>query len=188
METNSDLEKYCSFDDRFKLVIIQDAKYARACGSSQKYRRVLDPTPILKLVNKNDERGFDSVLYEYQPFLIATATLLEVNPHGRTRISKEIVGSTISNASILRDDKGNLGCFFIFSDLSIVKTGNYKLEFKLFHLMNCIDQSDKSFSAISRTFQVTDAKNFPGLSSPNEILAAFSAQGAIVPIRKFNKD
>lgn len=81
----------------------------------------------------------DSMLQN--PFFVLHVTLwssdgreernLIANPPGVTRV---LMGSLVSSPSLLKDNEGLPGCFFVFPDLSIRTEGVYRLKFSLMKL------------------------------------------------------
>ncbi|KAJ3312818.1 hypothetical protein HDV04_002628 [Boothiomyces sp. JEL0838] len=184
-----ELEKCNIVKRRFKLVVRQEPEYVRACGIGRKDRRMIDPAPILQLVNENNADELEE-LSSLHPFLVVKTTLWEVDKQHNLKQNKEedLLGSTVCNATLLRDINKKLGCFFTFADLSVIYKGFYRLEFKLFNLLNggtlIAGSSECIGRAYSSVFESTSAKDFPGLSSPSELILLFASQGLCMPVRK----
>ncbi|PVU96281.1 hypothetical protein BB559_002444 [Furculomyces boomerangus] len=116
------------------------------------------------------------------------------DPMERTFIDpmlKNLVGSTITNGEILKDLDNKLGMFFIFNDLSIRKSGNYRIKFSLMCIEMMISvkltlQTKVLASVFSKVVSVYPAKNFPGVVESSPLSVCFAKQGVKIHVRKEN--
>ncbi|OMH84576.1 hypothetical protein AX774_g1905 [Zancudomyces culisetae] len=181
--------KYC-------LKIVQNPIRARMCGFGEKDRRPIDPPPVVQLF-AFDEYENPVELDDIESSKMVTAVTLwsengafqcdfVINPaslptpqaatynnavnvlslHEPIKM-KNLVGITASSGLQLRDDKNNLGTFFIFNDLSVRTEGRFVLRFSVTDI-NGIDEPLRQAKVLSEVqsspFDVYSAKNFPGMT------------------------
>ncbi|KAI8052070.1 velvet factor-domain-containing protein [Syncephalis plumigaleata] len=106
-----------------------------------------------------------------------------------TTTTRVMMGTLVSSPSVLKDDKGNTGCFFCFPDLSIRCEGEYRLRFTLVKMNDDEEEEDDGCSGhtvaevYSEPFTVYSAKRFPGMTESTQLSKAFARQGLKIPIR-----
>ncbi|KAI8928848.1 velvet factor-domain-containing protein [Entophlyctis helioformis] len=104
-----------------------------------------------------------------------------------------LVGSLTSVMSVLRDEFGKQGVFFIFPDLSVRCDGIFRLRFSLMNLQgsapNQLAQAGGPVIAtiFTEPFEVFKPKLFPGVAEPTMLIKSFTLQGHPLPIRKFRR-
>lgn len=135
----------------YRLHVRQQPAHARTCGFGEKDRRSVDPPPIveLKVYGANGEIDHDAL---YDPYYVLHCTLWSedgkedcnlVSESNRTM--RVLVGSLVSSPSVLLDEFGHEGCFFVFPDLSCRTEGSYRLKFKLICVAREPDFHGQSF-------------------------------------------
>ncbi|CAG8447887.1 3061_t:CDS:2 [Ambispora gerdemannii] len=201
----------------YKLSVPQQPLRARMCGFGEKDRRPLDPPPVVQLSMTNND-GTEVLESSVDPSgFVVHANLwchlkkeersLVINPSSlpsstgarSTYISldaptstRNLMGSTVSSAYLLKDHNGKQGIYFIFHDLSVRTEGLFTLRFSFTNLSNilfCACPGSTSSSSLvdavvfSNPFQVFSAKKFPGMTDSTELSTAFQKQGIKISIR-----
>ncbi|KAJ2362169.1 hypothetical protein H4S01_004914 [Coemansia sp. RSA 2610] len=98
---------------------------------------------------------------------------------------RNLVGTTVSNAYLLKDHNDQLNIFFIFHDLSVRTEGQFRLKFQFTIIPS--EEDPRAFVesvAWSSVFEVYSAKTFPGMTDSTELSKAFATQGIKITIRK----
>ncbi|KAJ1733761.1 hypothetical protein LPJ61_001403 [Coemansia biformis] len=98
---------------------------------------------------------------------------------------RNLVGTTVSNAYLLKDHNDQLNIFFIFHDLSVRTEGRFRLKFQFTIIPS--EEDPRAFVESvtwSNIFEVFSAKTFPGMTDSTELSKAFAAQGIKITIRK----
>jgi hypothetical protein len=108
--------------------------------------------------------------------------------HSRTPNFNPISGTTVASLNRLKDDKGNDGAFFVFTDLSVKLEGKFKLQFNLYEMQHKVHQWCFLKSVISDTFNVQNSKVFLGMEQSTPLTRAFNDQGVRMRVRKNPKD
>ncbi|KAJ3102194.1 hypothetical protein HK100_004410 [Physocladia obscura] len=182
--------------------------HGRSCGVGDKDRRPLNPAPILSLQVKEDGVNIPpaqltsyftkittySDLYT-DSFVLRVELWNEegdeaVTTHHNIPTEKSILaGNIFSSSTVLRDQNGVLGIYFIFSDLSVRIHGTFRLKFYLYNMMSetgVLNQGKMTVitSIMSNPFTVYSSKSFPGTVTPSELVTAFIEQGIRMPNRK----
>ncbi|KAJ1956568.1 hypothetical protein EC988_001278 [Linderina pennispora] len=170
----------------FKLVIVQQPIRARMCGSSDKDWRPVSPPPVLKLV-LYDHDG-NSVIDEEEELTVVElphntnskriSAAAKSRKRGVTQfgsalepgleLENNLLGDYTASSSIVEDEAGEKGCFFVFPNLSIRLEGRYRLRFSLIKLPSMDDYQQPMvpmcISSIStNAFDVYSIKTFPGM-------------------------
>ncbi|KAJ1739001.1 hypothetical protein LPJ68_005060 [Coemansia sp. RSA 1086] len=98
---------------------------------------------------------------------------------------RNLVGTTVSNAYLLKDHNDQLSIFFIFHDLSVRTEGQFRLKFQ-FSIIPSEDDPRAFVESVawSNVFEVYSAKTFPGMTDSTDLSKAFAAQGIKITIRK----
>ncbi|KAF2405467.1 hypothetical protein EJ06DRAFT_27230 [Trichodelitschia bisporula] len=112
-------------------------------------------------------------------------------PPAAGMFTRNLIGSLTVNASRLNDTDGQLGFWFVLSDLSVRTEGLFRLK------CNFVDVGDQEkptdlntgkapvlATCYSETFQVYSAKKFPGVIESTPLSKKFASQGIKIPIRK----
>ncbi|CDR41637.1 CYFA0S07e04456g1_1 [Cyberlindnera fabianii] len=97
--------------------------------------------------------------------------------------TRNLIGSTVTNAVKLYDEQHQRGVWFVLSDLSIRIEGEFKLKFKLVDLA-----SNTTVEKFSNAFKVYSAKKFPGVVDSIPLGRVFASQGVKIAIRRETKD
>ncbi|EMC98343.1 hypothetical protein BAUCODRAFT_23135 [Baudoinia panamericana UAMH 10762] len=151
----------------------------------ERFRKPVDPPPFVKMHVDASADPQDTWLAS--PYLFVMATLLQ-GEKGDTILSGQdtIIGQLSSSLHRLKDLENREGGFFVFGDISIRKTGWYRLRFNLYNL-------DKSSLAApyahfityvdSKPFQVV-AKGYSGLQDSSQLSRSFADQGVKLKLRK----
>ncbi|KAK8214016.1 velvet factor-domain-containing protein [Phyllosticta capitalensis] len=152
----------------------------------EKNRKPVDPPPIVQLNVKqmSDPHGH----YMQSPYLIMICDLWDPTDE-QPADDKALAGTICSSLHRLKDIDNKDGAFFVFGDISIKKTGEYRLRFSLFDILKCIvptpgAQYEYITSVISDKFRVVSQKEFRGLDESTYLSRAFSDQGVRLRLRK----
>ncbi|GAA93527.1 uncharacterized protein L969DRAFT_95822 [Mixia osmundae IAM 14324] len=101
---------------------------------------------------------------------------------------RNLTGSLHANASLLRNEHGRLGIYFIFSDLSVRTEGKFtiRLVFMRIGLQGRRHEYPQPLlvQAYTRPFSVLSAKKFGGMLPPTALSLAFSRQGLKIANRR----
>ncbi|KAL8705263.1 MAG: hypothetical protein Q9201_001594 [Fulgogasparrea decipioides] len=170
-------------------------------------RRVIDPPPIVQL----SLTGFDptskaDVDALRNPHNVVQCSLIDSSGANVTMIqddndpkkdSRRLMGHIHTTPFVGIDpakstssvDNANIGCFFIFSDLSCRNTGRYRLRFTLVPFTMAMLQPGSTTSLTvppveSNVFEVFSAKDFPGMKASTDLTKELKSQGAAVSVRK----
>lgn len=200
--------------DRYILTLRQQPIAARACGFGERDRRVIDPPPIVQLSLKDFNPKSSADIAELRwPFNIVHCALLSVPPQPSTysptsdvtavpdpnqsnRVSRRLMGTLVASPFVGNDpeapqsseDNANLGCFFVFPDLSCRQNGHYRLRFTLMKVSmpNSTEDGQGSIagSIDSDIFEVFSAKDFPGMRASTALTKELKRQGATVSVKK----
>ncbi|KAI9506593.1 velvet factor, partial [Coemansia spiralis] len=118
----------------FRFSIVQQPIRARMCGSSDKDWRPVSPPPVLKL-ELLDMEGNSVIDGTFMQYLVVHTTLWkEDREEELTVIENNLLGEYSASSSIVEDENGERGCFFVFPNLSIRLEGRYRLRFMLIKL------------------------------------------------------
>jgi Velvet factor len=105
--------------------------------------------------------------------------------------TRNLIGSTVVNATKMKDDKGELGIWFVMQDMSVRTEGSFRLKCSFVDLSDPNSPSGitQSYALIlaecfSECFMVYSAKKFPGVIESTPLSKAFAQQGVKIPIRK----
>lgn len=112
-----------------------------AQDGKEKNRKPIDPPPFIELTVKDGADPRQGFLVD--PYLFLCASLLPVDvtvDDPNLSIDKALCGSLVSSLHKLKDVDSRDGGFFVFGDLSVKRTGEYKLLFSLFELQPAANQ------------------------------------------------
>ncbi|KAF2669652.1 hypothetical protein BT63DRAFT_425332 [Microthyrium microscopicum] len=104
--------------------------------------------------------------------------------------TRNLIGSLAVSAAKLKDERGEMGIWFVLQDLSVRQEGKFRLRFAFVSVANCDKNAPTAGAApilatcFSDTFTVYSAKKFPGVIESTALSKAFAQQGVKIPIRK----
>lgn len=100
-------------------------------------------------------------------------------------IENNLLGDYSASSSIVEDDQGEHGCYFVFPNLSIRLEGRYRLKFNLIKLPNLKDTlvPTNLATTFSDPFDVYSIKTFPGMIESTALSRTLAQQGIKIPIR-----
>jgi hypothetical protein len=116
-------------------------------------------------------------------------TVTKSDRRHKDHVTRVLMGSLACNTTILEDEYGVEGTFFIFPDLSVRTEGRYTLQFRIYSLEGFSLAANSGASvtclaeATSQPFEVYPAKRFPGMLRSTEITKAFARQGYKIQVR-----
>jgi hypothetical protein len=178
------------------------------CGFGEKDRLPIDPPPIVELLETNGpitpKQRQNLVLQctlwnedgtEHRNIIRTTtgataglgaAEELPIQPEEKH--ARVMMGNIFANATLLEDDKGRRGLFYIFPDLSIRVEGRYRLKFDLLRLVlppdqPALDNHRIAAESLSDIFIVYTAKKFPGMMESTKLTKAIAHQGIKISVR-----
>ncbi|KNC97960.1 uncharacterized protein SPPG_06949 [Spizellomyces punctatus DAOM BR117] len=162
---SDDAERFAQLMVNSRLELVQQPNRARMIGFGEKDRRPIDPPPILQLLLSDPTQ----VSHTSAPHLIAHASLFSAHtPENQTIIlnpftstpTPVLVGSLVSPCHVLTSPTGTPGLYFVFSDLSVRISGEFRLRFLVFDVRVPFNGRD----VFSEVFRVFHPKEFPGVS------------------------
>jgi hypothetical protein len=133
-----------------------------------------------------------------------------VQPAPGGQFTRNLIGSLTASAFRLKDDKKEMGIWFILQDLSVRTEGKFRLKFSFYNLAryHCFveatlttdsqpDSGDQRrgnvslhrgpsrllATILSDVFQVSSAKRFQGMIESTDLSKAFARQGIRIPVR-----
>jgi len=133
-----------------------------------------------------------------------------VQPAQGGQFTRNLIGSLTASAFRLKDDKKEMGIWFILQDLSVRTEGKFRLKFSFFNLakyrsplksgltVNSTSETEEQrrgnvslhrgsskclATVLSEVFQVSSAKKFPGMFDSTDLSKAFARQGIRIPVR-----
>ncbi|KAJ2626155.1 hypothetical protein GGF44_005142, partial [Coemansia sp. RSA 1694] len=197
---------------KYMLEMAQHPIRARMCGFGEKDRRPLDPPPVVRLRVRDDDGEFmHNEDVETWKFVVSATLWAPTSDHDRSIVInpntlpgpapmyqstsvislsepvkvRNLVGTTVSNAYLLKDENDDLNIFFIFHDLSVRTEGQFRIKFQ-FAVIPSEDDPRAFVESVtwSSVFEVYSAKTFPGMTDSTELSKAFATQGIKITIRK----
>ncbi|KAF9870980.1 VosA protein [Colletotrichum karsti] len=174
------------------LKFVQAPKHGKVAAiTKEKDRKPLDPPPVVEIVVNRanwDRATFGNPeIVLCNPYYFVVATLESYDTNGRNPpedCSRELLG--VKTTSMFRVQLKNDVCeggYFVFSDLSVKKEGDYKLILTLYEkLYN--DTVMECASVTSTPFKVHCQRTFPGMARSTELTKELSDKGLRVRIRK----
>ncbi|KAI8913267.1 velvet factor [Gorgonomyces haynaldii] len=170
----------------YELSIVQNPIRGRMSGfSSPKDTRLIAPHLILQAKLYDNDRKLIAV--DTEGVLLCKVVLIEDDvpakknpvdtPNRELGYDSNILGNTIVNGQLLRDQHGEIGLFFIFTDLGIRSPGKYRLRCYLMNMEHESDVFPVSAVITTRQFRVFAPKSFPGKIGMTEISKHFLRQG-----------
>lgn len=182
----------------FKLGMRQHPQAARACGFGDRDRRVIDPPPIVQLFIDSPSLTKDEArLYlRYESYVMNCSICDESGTRDASFMPEEyqhqrrLMGSLVGTPFVGKDDQGEEGCFFCFSDLSCRTPGAFRLKFTLIMIDPSRAGQIRHFpllaELVSDVFHVYSAKEFPGMLPSSSLAKRLREQGCIISIKKGN--
>ncbi|KAH6850028.1 velvet factor-domain-containing protein [Chaetomium sp. MPI-CAGE-AT-0009] len=183
-----------------RITVRQQPSAARSCGFGERDRRVIDPPPIVQLTIHDDgSLGRDEVSRRLRhQFSVVHCSIWD--DKGQRDMSsmpedfrqqRRLMGTLVASPFVGLDEKGEEGCFFCFPDLSCRTPGVFRLKFALVVLdparMCSGDRSAIVATAMSESFQVYNAKDFPGMQASTLLTKRLKEQGCLISIKKGNE-
>ncbi|KAK7525309.1 velvet factor-domain-containing protein [Phyllosticta citriasiana] len=147
----------------------------------EKNRKPVDPPPIVQLTVQQAHDPHSH--YMQSPYLIMICDLWDPELE-KPADDKALSGTICSSLHRLKDIDNKDGAFFVFGDISIKKTGEYRLRFSLFDIHKPNAQYEYLNSVVSEKFRVVSQKEFRGLDESTYLSRAFSDQGVRLRLRK----
>ncbi|KAJ2000881.1 hypothetical protein GGI04_003969 [Coemansia thaxteri] len=103
-------------------------------------------------------------------------------------IENNLLGDYSASSSIVENNEGERGCYFVFPNLSIRLEGRYRLRFTLIKLPSMFDEYHPMMpaciaSVFSEAFDVFSIKTFPGMIESTLLSRTLAQQGLKIPIR-----
>ncbi len=196
---------------RYELSVRQQPLAARAHGFGERYRRMIDPPPIvqLTLIDFDPTSDLDASELRY-PFNVVHCTLVSPNSSETDvtaitdpctqRTSRYLMGTLVASPFISSDPEFQLtasvkgpnasnciSCFFVFPDLSCCTPGYYKLHFGLVHLdseVTPLGEREIVSCVTSNVFQVFSARDFPGIRASTPLTRGLKKMGVMVRVKR----
>jgi hypothetical protein len=108
------------------------------------------------------------------------------------RQQRRLMGTLVASPFVGLDENGEEGCFFCFPDLSCRTPGTFRLKFQLVILdivkMGILGMKAPILStAVSESFHVFNAKDFPGMKASTPLTKRLKEQGCLISIKKGNE-
>lgn len=94
--------------------------------------------------------------------------------------AKNLMGNQVVHCEVLKDESGEPGYFFVFTDLCCRWTGTFILRF----IVNDISGPKRRAMVFSEPFTVYTPRKFPGILEATELSLAFYKQGVNLNIRR----
>ncbi|KAF2752411.1 hypothetical protein EJ05DRAFT_446713 [Pseudovirgaria hyperparasitica] len=120
----------------YMLSVLQQPKTSRACGYGEKafeQRRPIDPPPIIELHIFDNYAQEETQVQVFGTFFLV-ATIESVSPYEKPAQSSNdelMIGISVSHMQCPSLGKS---AFFVFPDLSVRRSGSYRLTFTLYSL------------------------------------------------------
>ncbi|KAI8089255.1 velvet factor-domain-containing protein [Halteromyces radiatus] len=168
----------------YDITIRQQPVRAKMSVINERDRRPIEPPPILQMkwLHCSPEETKKCL---QSPFYFLVANLVDV-AHGKNELllpaQDYLSGTTVSSLYRLRDIDNKDGGFYVFGDLSVKQSGEFKLQFSLFEIVDQVVQNRQTL--LSSPFKVYLPKHFPGPLEATFLSRTFSDQGVKMRIRK----
>ena len=182
----------------YRIHVRQQPLAARSCGFGERDRRVIDPPPIVQLSIDAPEATSEeiSMRLRFQFTVLHCSIWNEAGDQDSSampedyRQQRRLMGTLVSSPFVGQDENGKEGCFFCFPDLSCRTPGPFRLKFALVVLdplsMRPGASSPIMATAMSDTFTVYNAKDFPGMQASTALTKRLKEQGCLISIKKGN--
>lgn len=116
---------------------------------------------------------------------------MQGNVNERAELStRNLIGSCVVSAAMLKDPEGKYGYWFVLQDLSVRTEGWFRLKLQFVNLCDASGTGVSKGTApilayvFTDKFQVYSAKKFPGVIESTPLSKCFASQGIKIPIRK----
>ncbi|KAK4039953.1 velvet factor-domain-containing protein, partial [Parachaetomium inaequale] len=175
-----------------RINVRQQPSAARSCGFGERDRRVIDPPPIVQLTIHDATLSQSDLAarLRHQFSVVHCSIWDEAGQHDMSsmpedfRQQRRLMGTLVASPFVGLDEQGEEGCFFCFPDLSCRTPGVFRLKFALVVLdparMCAGDRSAIVATAMSETFQVYNAKDFPGMQASTGLTKRLKEQGCLI--------
>ncbi|KAG0146920.1 hypothetical protein CROQUDRAFT_670845 [Cronartium quercuum f. sp. fusiforme G11] len=199
----------------FRAQVVQQPERCRMSGFGEKDRRPIDPPPVVKFSLVDPQGGIVAPETIEVHTLLCHVSLysadrreprgLVLNPSASASDQssptlltppdsdleacpvRNLLGSLTTQARLLRNEVGELGLYFIFSDLAVRTEGIWTCRFSI----TDINSSDREregdmpelVATFSEPFHVSPAKSFKGMLDSTPLTKAFSKQGVKLILR-----
>ncbi|KAM6513849.1 hypothetical protein FALCPG4_015056 [Fusarium falciforme] len=182
-------------DIEYKLRIRQQPVAARYCGFADRDRRVIDPPPIAQLMIEGPNLTEEELGAQLRGHYVMSCSIYDESgtrdasfmPEEYRR-QRRLIGSVVAAPFVGKDEHGEEGCFFCFTDLSCRRLGAFRLKFGLTMIDPVRAREVKHFPVLaeakSDAFTVYNAKDFPGMQASTKLAKRLKEQGCIVSIKK----
>ncbi|KAH9824226.1 velvet factor-domain-containing protein [Melampsora americana] len=199
----------------FRAEVVQQPERCRMSGFGEKDRRPIDPPPVVKLdvvdsrggivapetidadtlfchvsLHSADRREPRGLVYHPSSSMVDQLSSPVPNVSDSELESypvRNLLGSLTTQARLLRNEFGQLGVYFIFSDLAVRTEGSWTCRFSIVDLNSPDDSLDGDMpelvSTFSGPFHVSPAKTFRGMLDSTPLTKAFSNQGVKLILR-----
>ncbi|CAG5141084.1 uncharacterized protein ALTATR162_LOCUS860 [Alternaria atra] len=150
----------------------------------EKFRKPVDPPPIIQLKLANDSDPSNH--YLQNPYIFVSVSLYKPDrdePVEHTP-NDSLAGTLVSSLHRLKDVDNKDGGFFVFGDISVKIQGSYRLHFTMYEFQPSSSEFQFLNSATSERFDVVLPKDFKGLEESTYLSRAFSDQGVRLRLRK----
>jgi len=185
----------------YSLRIRQQPVAARACGFGGRYRRAIEPPPILQMeVEKSDASAEQLAAFLNIPYAVVHCCLW--NPNTDTddtampstadkQQKRRLMGTLVASPFVGKDEFGMEGCFFAFSDLSVRVPGTYQLRFQLV-ILNPTRMGHELRNPVqsivkSKIFEVFNVKDFGGPIAITALTKTLKRQGCLIFVKRGEK-
>ncbi|RKP39503.1 velvet factor, partial [Dimargaris cristalligena] len=186
---------------QYQLVPRQQPKQAKVFSPKDKDRRTIEPPPIIQLKAITPavaDNYSDSALmggnYLQNPYLIMYAAVIPAHNDGPigskptatsasgSASSPLALGTLVSSLHRLKDLDNSDAGFFVFPDIAVRQTGEFRIRYSLYELFD--NRVHFLTSYISDVFVVYANKHYPGHCESTFLSRSFSDQGVRIRIRK----
>ncbi|OMJ26665.1 hypothetical protein AYI69_g3927 [Smittium culicis] len=182
------------------LVILQQPKRACVVEAGERYRRPIDPPPIIKLIMDISDEDLYSEFVNTNVLAVHTNLLLQDSNENidnitnlpstsssmNTFLKREgriLTGSLTSSSSLVKGLGSKRECYFAFPDLYVGVEGIYRLKFSLVAIQSPIEKNTVSAVVYSEPFEVFSMSEFPGVEESSILSKTLAEQGVGIPIR-----
>ncbi|OIW33873.1 hypothetical protein CONLIGDRAFT_667098 [Coniochaeta ligniaria NRRL 30616] len=184
----------------YKITVRQQPFAARSCGFGERDRRVIDPPPIVQLTVDDPDLTAEEITRKIRnPFSVVHCSIWDESGTKDMssmpedfRQQRRLMGTLVASPFVGLDENGEEGCFFCFPDLSCRTPGTFRLRFQLVILdMTKMPQFGMRApilsTAVSDSFHVFNAKDFPGMKASTPLTKRLKEQGCLISIKKGNE-
>lgn len=145
-------------------------------------RKPIDPPPMVQLTV--DTATDPHQQFHQNPHLFVCATLYKGDQDEAHGDSRALTGTLTSSLHRLKGLTNKDGAWFVFSDISVMVAGSFRLCFTLYEFVPGELQVRHLGSQISGKFDVVLPKDFRGLEESTLLTRSFAEQGVRLRLRK----